>query len=92
MDIQNPAFVVFNKPRTQNAHEAGKYQQVHAILVQRSCESPLEGLSVRIGCMFDTYAGDIGIRSSLQTECVGTVTNNDSDIKIESAVGNLINE
>lgn len=92
MYVQNPAAVTCNKPRTQNAHESGKNQQVGSGAVEFMRHRLVKRFAIRVLAVGQATRRDARFRRSRQADSVVTIAQDLHDVERQFAARNLIYE
>ena len=92
VNIQNPSFVMFHKPRAQNAHETRKNEQVRFMLLQIGGDGSIEALAIRIVALFDTRRGDAGRSGARESMRVGFVAEDNGQVEVNIAAGGSVDK
>src|SRR5215204_6296140 len=90
MDVQHPPGPAVDEPRRQDAHEAGKAEELDAMRQKLLVERTLEGLALRIGLVVDDRGCDPGGRRPREAFRVRPVRDHQRDLgRVVGRLGGL---
>ena len=92
MNVEDPAFEMVDEDRRQDTHEAGKYDEVRLVSIQRLDEGRIELLAVGEVDVPDALLGDTGFARTLEAIGVGLVAEDDGNVQIEVARRRAVDE
>ena len=81
-----------HKPGTQDAHEAGEYQQIDADIIASRCNGSVEKLAIVEVAMRNTAACDAGVAGTFETIGICTIADNDGNLQLQFAALNVVYE
>ena len=92
VDVEDPAPVVLNECRTQNAHETRENKQIGFEAVELRDDSTIERFTVSVIAVTNTRCRNAGGFSSLEAERIRIVAKNHAQVQVEAARSDGIDE